>query len=296
MPLGWRPRRRRCSTHRCPEGATTLVLAGEQLGVQIHESVGHAVELDRVLGGEASYAGTSCVPADGIGSLRYGSALMSVTADATLPGHSEASRWDDEGVAGARRYRSCAEGVLERLPLLARERRRDRPRALGWVHARGGLRAPADRPDDQREPRPRRRRNARRAAGRRRWRDLHRDQPVVVDRLPAAALPVRVRGRLGDRGRPARADAARPRLRRHHAGLLVRPGRASARPASGGSHRSRTAARASRARWRTCPTGARPLASAESGPGRRERLELARAQRWRRRRGTRSPRSPASAR
>jgi TldD protein len=83
---------------RCPAGPTTLVLAGEQLGVQIHESVGHAVELDRVLGYEASYAGTSWVPADGIGSLRYGSESMSVTADATVTGGLGSFRWDDEGV------------------------------------------------------------------------------------------------------------------------------------------------------------------------------------------------------
>ena len=84
----------------CPAGRTTLVLAGEQLGLQLHESVGHAVELDRVLGGEASYAGTSFVPADGIGSLRYGSERMNVTADATLAGALGSFRWDDEGVAG----------------------------------------------------------------------------------------------------------------------------------------------------------------------------------------------------
>ena len=84
----------------CPRGRTTLILAGEQLGLQIHESVGHAVELDRVLGREASYAGTSFVPADGIGSLRYGSEHVNVTADATSPGGLGSFRWDDEGVEG----------------------------------------------------------------------------------------------------------------------------------------------------------------------------------------------------
>jgi TldD protein len=82
----------------CPHGRTTLVLAGEQLGLQVHESVGHAVELDRVLGREASYAGTSFVPADGIGSLRFGSERVNVTADATSPGGLGSYRWDDEGV------------------------------------------------------------------------------------------------------------------------------------------------------------------------------------------------------
>ena len=84
----------------CPSGRTTLILAGEQLGLQVHESVGHAVELDRVLGREASYAGTSFVPADGIGSLRFGSEQMNVTADATSPGGLGSYQWDDEGVEG----------------------------------------------------------------------------------------------------------------------------------------------------------------------------------------------------
>jgi TldD protein len=84
----------------CPHGRTTLLLAGEQLGLQVHESVGHAVELDRVLGREASYAGTSFVPADGIGSLRFGSERVNVTADPTSPGGLGSFRWDDEGVEG----------------------------------------------------------------------------------------------------------------------------------------------------------------------------------------------------
>src|SRR4029453_5903271 len=79
-------------------GPTTLILAGEQVGIQIHESVGHAVELDRVLGWEASYAGTSFVGADALGSLRFGSERMNVTADATLPRGLGSYRWDDEGV------------------------------------------------------------------------------------------------------------------------------------------------------------------------------------------------------
>jgi TldD protein len=84
----------------CPHGRTTLILCGEQLGLQVHESVGHAVELDRVLGREASYAGTSFVPPDGIGSLRFGSERINVTADATNPGGLGTYRWDDEGVEG----------------------------------------------------------------------------------------------------------------------------------------------------------------------------------------------------
>src|SRR3954451_20120553 len=77
----------------CPSTRTTLILDGEQLALQIHESVGHAVELDRVLGGEASYAGISWVQPDAIGNLRYGSQLMNVTADATNPGGLGSYRW-----------------------------------------------------------------------------------------------------------------------------------------------------------------------------------------------------------
>ena len=95
----------------CPPGRTTLVLAGEQLGLQVHESVGHAVELDRVLGREVSYAGTSFVPADGIGRLRFASERVSVTADAGTPGGLGSYRWDDEGVE-ARPLPIVREGVL----------------------------------------------------------------------------------------------------------------------------------------------------------------------------------------
>jgi TldD protein len=84
----------------CEPGRTTIVLDGQQLALQLHESVGHAVELDRVLGQEASYAGTSFVTAGDVSRLRYGSDLMDVTADATSPGGLGSYGWDDEGVAG----------------------------------------------------------------------------------------------------------------------------------------------------------------------------------------------------
>jgi TldD protein len=86
----------------CPSGRTTLVLGGEQLALQIHESIGHALELDRILLGEASYAGTSWVSASDIGTLRYGSPQLRISADATTPGGLGSFRWDDEGVAGQR--------------------------------------------------------------------------------------------------------------------------------------------------------------------------------------------------
>ena len=82
----------------CPSlDATDLVLGSEQMALQIHESVGHAVELDRILGWEAAFAGTSWLELPKLGSLRFGSELMNITADATLPGALGSFGFDDEG-------------------------------------------------------------------------------------------------------------------------------------------------------------------------------------------------------
>jgi TldD protein len=99
------------SAPQCPEGTSTIVLHGEQVALQVHESIGHALELDRILLGEASYAGTSWVAPGDLGSLRYGSELVHVTADATLPGGLGSFGWDDEGVAAVRAD-LIADGVL----------------------------------------------------------------------------------------------------------------------------------------------------------------------------------------
>ncbi|MET8067796.1 TldD/PmbA family protein, partial [Micromonospora sp. NPDC005313] len=81
----------------CPSGETDLILGGEQLALQIHESVGHAIELDRILGWEAAFAGTSWLDLARLGSLRYGSELMNVTIDPTIPGALGSFGYDDEG-------------------------------------------------------------------------------------------------------------------------------------------------------------------------------------------------------
>ena len=84
----------------CPEGAFTIILDSSQLGLQIHESVGHPIELDRVLGMEANFAGTSFLTLDKLGKLRYGSDLVNVVADARQehgPGLGTFA-FDDEGV------------------------------------------------------------------------------------------------------------------------------------------------------------------------------------------------------
>ncbi|MGA2989410.1 MAG: TldD/PmbA family protein [Candidatus Korobacteraceae bacterium] len=86
---------------RCPQGRMALVLDSSQLGLQIHESIGHPIELDRVLGMEANFAGTSFLTLDKLNKLRYGSELVNVVADATEahgPGLGTFA-YDDEGVA-----------------------------------------------------------------------------------------------------------------------------------------------------------------------------------------------------
>src|SRR6202140_281326 len=88
----------------CPEGTATTILDGSQLGLQIHESIGHPIELDRVLGMEANFAGTSFLTLEKLGNLRYASEIVNVVADARLehgPGLGTFG-YDDEGVPGKR--------------------------------------------------------------------------------------------------------------------------------------------------------------------------------------------------
>ncbi|GII21106.1 TldD/PmbA family protein [Planosporangium mesophilum] len=88
----------------CPQGETNLILGGEQLALQIHESVGHAIELDRILGWEAAFAGTSWLDLAKLGNLRYGSELMNITIDPTIPGALGSFGYDDEGTPAAPRH------------------------------------------------------------------------------------------------------------------------------------------------------------------------------------------------
>lgn len=84
----------------CPEGRRTLILDSSQLGLQIHESVGHPIELDRVLGMEANFAGTSFLTLEKLRRLKYGTESVNVVADAT-PEHGPGLgtfAYDDEGV------------------------------------------------------------------------------------------------------------------------------------------------------------------------------------------------------
>ena len=90
------------SAKQCPSGITTIILDGSQLALQVHESCGHPIELDRVYGTEAAFAGTSFLTTDLLGQFMYGSEAVNMTADATLPTGLGTFGWDDEGVPAQR--------------------------------------------------------------------------------------------------------------------------------------------------------------------------------------------------
>jgi TldD protein len=119
----------------CPDGTTTLVLDGHQVMLQVHESVGHPTELDRVLGMEAAYAGTSFVGIPDMGKLRYGSEIVNITSDATLPGGLGTFGYDDEGVA-AQTVDLVKDGIL-----VGFQTSRETAAAIGGDRSNGTMRA-----------------------------------------------------------------------------------------------------------------------------------------------------------
>lgn len=86
----------------CPTGKFDIIITGSQLALQVHESCGHPIELDRVLGTEISLAGGSFLTTDKLGTFRYGSPVVNIVADATIPGALGSFGYDDEGVAASR--------------------------------------------------------------------------------------------------------------------------------------------------------------------------------------------------
>ena len=121
----------------CPSGRRTILLDGSQLSLQVHESIGHPIELDRVLGLEAGFAGTSFLKPADVGKLRYGSERVNVVADATEPGGLGTFGYDDEGVP-AQRTDIIREGIFRGF-LTSREtagavgqRSNGTMRASGW--------------------------------------------------------------------------------------------------------------------------------------------------------------------
>lgn len=133
----------------CPSGVRDLLLAPDQMMLQIHESIGHPLELDRILGDERNFAGGSFVNLDMFGHYRYGSPLLNVSFDPDIPDEIATYPGDDDGEA-ARKVWLIRDGVLKR-PLgggLSRARAAARGVLLeGTANARavGWHRAPIDR-------------------------------------------------------------------------------------------------------------------------------------------------------
>jgi TldD protein len=94
-----------------PAGISDLVIGAQQVSLQIHESAGHALELDRILGDERNFAGTSFIQPGDVGTLRYGSPAVSITSDPTVAGTRGSFGFDDEGTP-ARRVGLIQQGII----------------------------------------------------------------------------------------------------------------------------------------------------------------------------------------
>jgi TldD protein len=94
-----------------PSGINDVVIGAQQISLQIHESAGHALELDRILGDERNFAGTSFIAPGDVGTLRYGSAAVSITSDPAVAGTRGSFGFDDEGTP-ARRVGLIEEGII----------------------------------------------------------------------------------------------------------------------------------------------------------------------------------------
>jgi TldD protein len=123
----------------CPQGPADLVLGADMIALQIHESCGHPIELDRVLGSEATFAGTSFLTLDRRGTFRYGSPEVNITADATIQGGLGTFGYDDDGVAAQPTViveRGIFRNYLTSRETASRfgERSGGTSRAVGWMN------------------------------------------------------------------------------------------------------------------------------------------------------------------
>ena len=124
---------------------TDLVIDPTNLWLTIHESIGHATEYDRAIGYEAAYAGTSFATPDRLGTLQYGSAVMNVTGDRTVPNGLATIGYDDDGVAG-QSWNLIERGILTGYQLdRVFARRLGLPRSNGCAHADSPLHQPLQR-------------------------------------------------------------------------------------------------------------------------------------------------------
>ncbi len=132
------------SAPNCPTGTMDLLLAPDQMHLQIHESIGHPLEIDRILGDERNYAGTTFVKPDDIGSFRYGSDLLNITYDPTIPEQWASFGFDDDGLKAEKLF-IIERGILKRaLGGLVSQARSGLP-GVATTRADGWRRPPIDR-------------------------------------------------------------------------------------------------------------------------------------------------------
>ena len=124
-----------------PAGRRTVILESSQLALQVHESCGHPTELDRAFGTEISLAGGSFLQPSMLGTLRYGSPLVNLTADATTPGGLGTFGWDDEGTA-ASRTPLVQDGIFVGYLSSRETAARLGKRSSGSMRAEGAMRTP----------------------------------------------------------------------------------------------------------------------------------------------------------
>jgi predicted Zn-dependent protease len=128
------------SAENCPNETLDLILAPDQMLLQIHESIGHPLELDRILGDERNYAGWSFIKPQDFGQLQYGSPLMNVTFDPTLAGQFASCGYDDGGNTAIREHLIQEGRLLRGLGSLESQARLGLPgvanfRACSWNRA-----------------------------------------------------------------------------------------------------------------------------------------------------------------
>jgi TldD protein len=109
----------------CPSGTFDIILGGSQVSLQIHESCGHPAELDRVMGWEANFSGTSFLEVDQLDKLQYGSDLVTIVIDNTLPYGMATCGYDDEGT------KSIRDDVIRNGVFSGYEMSNDTARAIG---------------------------------------------------------------------------------------------------------------------------------------------------------------------
>lgn len=113
------------TAEQCPSGTRDIILGGSQVSLQIHESCGHPAELDRVMGWEANFSGVSFLEIAQLGKLKYGSDIVTICIDNTLPQGMATVGYDDEGT------KSTFSDIVRDGMLVGYEMSNDTARAIG---------------------------------------------------------------------------------------------------------------------------------------------------------------------